>query len=492
MKRHVGRDTPKNDDSEAAKMKRLMVDKIEYYEMHAQELMRQVKEYKKQAGNSLVNDDLGFVLQRNGSPNSSWEDKHASQLQSTRDNSMPSSKVVKDHVDNSKSTNEAAVQAAGKASVSLSSAIKFDESKEMSSAIEQYLASAQHYLEAVKILCQENEVTNSELIASLKRKVQVALDRVQELKKKQAGNKPKPDCDEIRKKLASLEPTTHKVSHTKPNCDEINRKLEQLATLEPTNNASLTPYEIEVLRKSSTLTSGLFLPWCDEEARTYNYFSHISPWTDPDGLLTLSDKQKERFYKWARPSQIVSMKRHPSRDNIAMIHSITPFTIKQYCVSDCSFVAGLCIAAAYERRFKKPILSSLIYPQDSSGKPIYNPHGVYMVKLWLNGVARRVLVDDLLPIDKKGKLLCSHTDGRLSRSQRNLLERGTPLELWVSILEKAYMKLCGGYDFPGSNSGIDLFSLTVRTFVVDVVVLQVKVFECKNVTTLSTYINLTL
>jgi calpain-7 len=84
-----------------------------------------------------------------------------------------------------------------------------------------------------------------------------------------------------------------------------------------------------------------------------------------------------------------------------------------------------------------------------------------MVKLWLNGVARRVLVDDLLPIDKKGKLLCSHTDSRLNRSKRNLNTRGSgPLELWVPILEKAYMKLCGGYDFPGSNSGIDLFSLT--------------------------------
>jgi len=78
--------------------------------------------------------------------------------------------------------------------------------------------------------------------------------------------------------------------------------------------------------------------------------------------------------------------------------------------------------------------------------PIYNPSGKYMVKLTFNGVPRKILVDDRIPISQDGRPMCSHS----SHAE----------ELWVSIIEKAYMKVNGGYDFPGSNSGIDMYALT--------------------------------
>jgi hypothetical protein len=116
-------------------------------------------------------------------------------------------------------------------------------------------------------------------------------------------------------------------------------------------------------------------------------------------------------------------------------------------------------------------------------------------------MVNQVVVDDLFPVGRDNRMLCScskkqqelwvrqpthtHTtplSSTLHTSIRRLAlharqkppapypeipvcfsvspcppVRGLPQ---VSVVEKAYMKLNGGYDFPGSNSGIDLFALT--------------------------------
>ncbi|OAT14570.1 cysteine protease PalB [Blastomyces gilchristii SLH14081] len=64
-----------------------------------------------------------------------------------------------------------------------------------------------------------------------------------------------------------------------------------------------------------------------------------------------------------------------------------------------------------------------------------------------NGCYRKGGIDDRLPSSKTPRFL-------------HVIDRKNPALLWPALVEKAYLKVRGGYDFPGSNSGTDLWILT--------------------------------
>ena len=70
-----------------------------------------------------------------------------------------------------------------------------------------------------------------------------------------------------------------------------------------------------------------------------------------------------------------------------------------------------------------------------------------MFRFNFNGCYRKVVIDDRLPMSKIPRAL-------------HVIDRNDPDTVWPALLEKAYLKVRGGYDFPGSNSGTDLWILT--------------------------------
>lgn len=79
--------------------------------------------------------------------------------------------------------------------------------------------------------------------------------------------------------------------------------------------------------------------------------------------------------------------------------------------------------------------------------PLMSQNGKYVFRLYFNGSFRRVVIDDRLPASCTSRSL-------------HVIDRNNPRLLWPALIEKAYLKVRGGYDFPGSNSGTDLWVLT--------------------------------
>ncbi|KAF7503404.1 hypothetical protein GJ744_003887 [Endocarpon pusillum] len=257
-------------------------------------------------------------------------------------------------------------------------------------------------------------------------------------------------CKELLSKAEKL-----KVEDVKAECDDRNTAatlLPRVGLKQPTSKRKLTTREEIILLEGSRLNGFVFPPWKGDPTPDefvlkdgQNLFVDSRP-------LQLSSLQLKTLAGWKRPWEAfagldmlqdgIELSPQPTMQCVKKVDLVQDMT------SDCSVVASLCAGWARAERGHPKILSSIMFPYDHSNfVPALSPSSKYIFRLYFNGCHRKVVVDDLLP---------SSTDSRVF----HVVDRCNPSYLAPALVEKAYLKVRGGYDFPGSNSGTDLAVLT--------------------------------
>ncbi|OOF90037.1 hypothetical protein ASPCADRAFT_157568 [Aspergillus carbonarius ITEM 5010] len=223
-----------------------------------------------------------------------------------------------------------------------------------------------------------------------------------------------------------------------------------IASRFPKSTRKLTTREEIILLESAKLNGFIFPPWKGVPAPE-DFELGEGLFTDkPD--LRLSNIQKSVFACWERPLELLSRRAEDTDDleSILPVMSVPgPTDLVQDMLTDCSVVASLCAATARSERGIDKHHLPIIFPCEyGQVKPRISPCGKYIFRFYFNGCFRKVVIDDRLPASKTSRSL-------------HVVDMNHPNYLWPALVEKAYLKLRGGgYDFPGSNSGTDLWVLT--------------------------------
>lgn len=173
--------------------------------------------------------------------------------------------------------------------------------------------------------------------------------------------------------------------------------------------------------------------------------------SDEASELPLSEFQEDVLDSWKRPKDALPPPLWFKGDRTNLGPTMSFFRdidLVQDAATDCSVVASLCAGVARAKLGHPKVLQKFMHPFDpATGKPILSKNGKYVVRMNFNGCQRRVVIDDRIPVSSTKRVI-------------HVLDRNNPGLLWPALIEKAYLKVRGGYDFPGSNSGTDLWILT--------------------------------
>lgn len=205
----------------------------------------------------------------------------------------------------------------------------------------------------IKKQLKPNLITNEEIDLFKKCQINIekALERAEFIKNKINVNNERVDND-IFSKMPDLDRIN--LDKVDDNVNNDNDSIENSTSINVNNkrqssSGTFSKEEIAVLRNGSYINGRDYLPFFVEIDSKEKFFNFHIPFTDKSGKLPLSPSQLERFARWVRPDEIY--------DDPKLMMLVSSFSVKQTCISDCSFVASLTVCAQYERKFNKILLS---------------------------------------------------------------------------------------------------------------------------------------
>ncbi|KAJ5498654.1 Peptidase C2 calpain domain III, partial [Penicillium expansum] len=210
----------------------------------------------------------------------------------------------------------------------------------------------------------------------------------------------------------------------------------------PASTRKLTTREEIIILEGAKLNGYIFPPWSRAPLQDEFEYKGQSFTDAPD--LHLSECQRDIFAGWKRPHDLLRTKNVANQTHDVIDPAMS--TSKQTdLVQDWSQASAL--QHLDQNEVSGQHASPTLYPCSEDKNPILSYSGKYIFRFYFNGSFRKVVIDDRLPSSKTTRSL-------------HVIDRNNSNFLWPAFVEKAYLKVRGGYDFPGSNSGTDLWVLT--------------------------------